>query len=186
MWPGQSIFWVLFSFWTGISAETMDSAKRLTEILRVYLVSTRDDVVDTDSLAFKLRNLKTNEVMKILTITEETHGRSVLHIAAQFEHTGITQVIMTALPQQQRIELLTHWDCTPLHTAAMCGKQKASDELLCHLTTWQQIQVLSACDSTGLQPAAQAAMNKHPHHSAMLQQKLISSLTGMILLAVFT
>ena len=164
----------------------MASAKRLTEILRVYLLSTRVDVVDTDSLAFQLRNLKTEEVMKILTITEETHGHSVLHIAAQFEHTEITRVIMAALPQQQRIELLTQWDCPPLHTAAIFGKLKASDELLCHLTTWQQIQVLSACDSTGLQPAAQAAMNKHPHHSAMLQQKLISSLTGMILLAVFT
>ena len=164
----------------------MASAKRLTEILRVYLLSTRVDLVDTDSLAFQLRNLKTEEVMKILTITEETHGHSVLHIAAQFEHTEITRVIMAALPQQQRIELLTQWDCTPLHTAAIFGKLKASDELLCHLTTWQQIQVLSACDSTGLQPAAQAAMNKHPYHSAMLQQKLISSLTGMILLAVFT
>lgn len=150
----------------------MSSIERLKKILRVYAECELQSVVDTDDLAFLLRNVKAEDIVMLLSKVKGKNGDSALHTMARLGHEELIKRILASLPQYKCSEAIANWDYTPLHTAAFYGKIEACNELLSHLAAWQQVQLLSTFDSNGYTAAALAAKNGFPSESALLQQRL--------------
>ena len=81
-----------------------------------------------------------------------------LYRAAQRGHTEIITIILSSLPQHQRIDVLIV-DCyTPLHYAACRSKSVSVEAILTQLTPDQQLQILSVRNKNGRTPAGWASL----------------------------